>query len=85
MALNSHKSLIGEQFYSLTVTGLKCSSSRGRIYWTTCSCGTVTPALAYRLTQGLKKSCGCLSYKNGATKKDNKPKFKTFLGLPVIY
>ena len=76
-------SLIAKQFGSLTVTAIKENSPRGRIYWTMCACGTITPALAYRLTHGHKKSCGCLSYKNGG-KKQPLQKFKTFLGLPVF-
>lgn len=53
--------LTGQKFNSLTVIKLSDVKRCGSYAWEcVCDCGNITYALSNELTQGIKKSCGCL-------------------------
>lgn len=59
----SFKNLTGQKFGKLLVIKKSDKSGNGVIYWDClCECGTIKPVMAYSLTKGLTKSCGCFSH-----------------------
>lgn len=54
-------SLIGKKFNRLTVIS-RAPNKNGRVYWLCrCDCGNENTVLAYNLTSGQAKSCGCFN------------------------
>lgn len=62
--VNKAAHIMGERYGLLTVTK-QLKSEKGRSVWEcVCDCGNKTKALAHRLKNGSKRSCGCLKRPN---------------------
>ena len=57
--MGTTQNLIGKRFDRLLVKEYVETTRQGYIYLCVCDCGNETKADRYRLTKGIRKSCGC--------------------------